>query len=140
MSANEWSARDRRLLTEIDPRIGAGPFYVSAWTYAIIEVIVREDRPYLRVPRPAKRTLVGDVERVIGLRDVAVVDVDTVMVFKCSIASFPRSNTATAAAELDVRVGHPERTKAIEEVCLPADDAVIHVCAAELTNVDLRAC
>ena len=91
----------------------------------------------LSIPRAAERALAGDFERVVGGDDVALGDVDTVLVLEGRVSTLPRCDTTTTASELDVGICDPARAKAIEEVRLATYDRLVHVSIAELADVDL---
>ena len=71
-----------------------------------------------------------DIESAVCFRNVTIVDVDSILVHERSVGPFPDGNTSAAASQFDMGIGDPESTKAIEEICLAADDAVEHVCVA----------
>ena len=100
------------ILTEVHPRVGCAPLNVAAGSNAVIEVVVREDRSHLGIPWSAQRTLVGDIESVVGLCNMAVVDVHAVLVLESGVAALPCCDATTATTELDLRVGDPQCTKA----------------------------
>ena len=78
-----------------------------------------------------------DVKRAVGFGDVAIVDVDSIFVDKGGGGALPGSDASTTASQLDLRVRNPQCAEAVEEVCLAADDAVVHVCVAQFSHIDL---
>ena len=72
----------------------------------------------------------GDVEGGVGLGDVAVVDVDAVLVFERGVGALPSRDTSSAAAKCHGRVCHPASAEAVEEVGLACNFAIVHVCVA----------
>jgi len=104
-----WSSREIEsfLLTRVHPRVRSTPLDVAARPDAIIKVVVRKDGSHLSIPWSTQSTLVGDVQRAVGLRDMTVVDVDAIFVLKSGVAALPRCDASTAAPELDLRVGDP---------------------------------
>ena len=77
-------------LTEVHTRICRAPLDVSRRGDAVIEVALREYASMLSIPRPAKGTFVGDVQRIVGGDDLAVVDVDAVLILVCGVGSLDR--------------------------------------------------
>ena len=79
-----------------------------------------------------------DRERVICFPNIAVVDVDTVLVLERGVGALPSRDASSAAAKRDGRVCHPASTEAVEEIGLACDLAIVHVCVAELADVNLK--
>ena len=68
-----------------------------------------------------------DVEAVVGFPNLAVVDVDAILILEGGIRALPGSDTAAAAAEFHIRFSDPERTESVEKVRLATNNAFVHV-------------
>lgn len=79
-----------------------------------------------------------DRERVICFPNIAVVDVDTVLVLERGVGALPSRDASSAATKCDGRVCHPASAEAVEEIGLACDLAIVHVCVAELADVHLK--
>jgi hypothetical protein len=64
-------------------------------------------------------------------------DVDTVLVFERGVGALLRRDASAASAKCHRGFGHPAGSKAVEEVGLACNLAVVHVCVSEFADVDL---
>ena len=69
--------------------------------------------------------------------DIAVGNVDSVLVREGRVGSLPGCDTPTTAAQLDVARLHPRRAEPIEEVGLTCDGASGKISASDFAHVDL---
>jgi hypothetical protein len=61
-------------------------------------------------------------------------------VAKRRIRTLPSSDATATASERHLRVRHPARPKAVEEIGLPSDLAVVHERIPQFADVDLKLC
>lgn len=124
-------------LTIIDPRFFRLPLHVTAGINTIIKIAEGEDAAMLGIPWSTEVALARNVEGTVGFLDRAIVDVDAIFVLECSIGTLPGSDASATAPKSHGRFRHPAGSKAVEEISLPGDFTVIHVCVSQFANVDL---
>lgn len=98
-----------------------------------------KDAVVIRIPRSSERTLAFDrrSNTSVGSFDVGIDNVHAIMILEGRVRAFPCRDTSAAIAEPDVTFLEPQGAKAVEEVSLSSDDAIVEVCAAVLAYVDL---
>ena len=125
------------VLTLVDSWVTDVPFNVAARTNAIIKIALSKDRSVLSVPWSAESAFSFDIQGRVGFLHITVVDIDAIFVLEGGVRAFPCCNAAAAAAKSDVGLCHPARPEAVEEIGLPGDLGFVHVCVAQLSDVDL---
>lgn len=125
------------VLTLVDPWVTDVPFDVTAGTNAIIKIALSKDRSVLSVPWSAESAFSFDIQGRVGFLHITVVDIDAIFVFECGICALPCRNATAAAAKSDIGLGHPTSSEAVEEICLSGNLGFVHVCVAQLSDVDL---
>jgi hypothetical protein len=89
------------------------------------------------IPRSTKGTLALDFQGRIRFSHDTAIDIDTVLVLESSVRSLPGRDAAATAAQSDIRLSYPAGSKAIEEISLAGDLAVVHECISKFADVDL---
>jgi hypothetical protein len=79
----------------------------------------------------------SDIKVRICLKYTAFVDVHSIFGWEGRICNLPRSDTATTATEKQFRRLYPQRSKSVQEVCLPGNGALIEISTTKFANVKL---
>lgn len=124
-------------LTKVNPWVSRTPFDETTWLDRIVKVVVGEDGPNLSIPWTTESALASNIQSAVCLFDRAIVDIDTILVLKGSVAALPCSNSATTATELHLGRLDPESAEAVEEVCLARNSGIVHISVSKLANIDL---
>ena len=89
-------------------------------------------------PWPPESAFADNIETAVGGPDVAIRNVDAILVLERGICPFPSGDSAATASQANVAGLNPRCTEAIEKVGLTGNRRFVEISASQFANVNLR--